>query len=219
MKRYILPFVSLLFLLFGMQSCLLDYDIPGDELDQNSGLGDDVVYVGQADMIDYHKEISEEGFIAAESALRSTLGQLLTAQFALRGGKEGNLPGPHAYQYQYSLTVDNYAGYLCLPHNFDGRIRSTYYVNNDFNSGPNGSYGIVKNNTVPIFNHPQIDSIPEFKAIALLIYNLASQEVADVYGPFPYRNYKENQQDHPFTYDTMQDIYLSIVNNIDTITA
>lgn len=36
----------------------------------------------------------------------------------MRGGKEGQLPGAHQYQYVYNITVDNYAGYLCVPHNF-----------------------------------------------------------------------------------------------------
>lgn len=60
---------------------------------------------GQADLIDYHKEISEEGFAKAETALSRTFGQLLTAQYSMRGGKEGNMPGGHAYQYQFSLGV------------------------------------------------------------------------------------------------------------------
>lgn len=171
MKKYILSVACAVFATFGLQSCL-DFDIPGDEFTGNDEIKDDVVYHGQADLIDYHKEISEEGFAKAETALSRTFGQLLTAQYSMRGGKEGNMPGGHAYQYQFSLGVDNYAGYLCLPHNFDGRIASTYYVNRDFNSGPNGSFTITKNNLTPMLNHPDIDSIPEIKAIALLLYGL-----------------------------------------------
>lgn len=218
MKKYILSVACAVFATFGLQSCL-DFDIPGDEFTGNDKIKDDVVYHGQADLIDYHKEISEEGFAKAETALSRTFGQLLTAQYSMRGGKEGNMPGGHAYQYQFSLGVDNYAGYLCLPHNFDGRIASTYYVNRDFNSGPNGSFTITKNNLTPMLNHPDIDSIPEIKAIALLLYDYASQEMADIYGPFPYINYKENKEEHPFTYNTLSEIYATIVDNIDTISA
>lgn len=91
MKKYILSVACAVFATFGLQSCL-DFDIPGDEFTGNDELKDDVVYHGQADLIDYHKEISEEGFAKAETALSRTFGQLLTAQYSMRGGKEGNSP-------------------------------------------------------------------------------------------------------------------------------
>lgn len=217
LTKYLVFIACTFSLSFGLQSCL-DFDEPGDEMTNGQEQEENVVYRGEADRIDYRKEISEEGFAEAEKILGSKLGQLITAQYSMRGGKDGNAPGAHAYQYQFTMTVDNYAGYSTLPQNFDGRMRSTYYKSTDFNSGPNGSFIIVKNQLVPLLNHPQIDSIPEIKALALLLYDYASQEIADVYGPFPYINYKENQEDHPFTYNTMPEIYNTIVDNIDTIT-
>lgn len=222
MKRYILKAAFAVFIMAGLQSCM-DFDIPGDELTGNDEKGEDVVYHGQADIIDYKKEISEEGFKEAESALGNYFGQMLTAEYALRGGKEGKKPVSHQYQYQYNITVDNYAGYFCVPHNFshgaDGVMNSTYYFNRKYNDGPNGGFLNVKNAIVPMLNHPKIDSIPELKAIGLLIYDYASQEMADIYGPFPYINYKENKESHPYTYDDMRTIYVTIVDNIDTISA
>ena len=217
LTKYLVFIACTFSLSFGLQSCL-DFDEPGDEMTNGQEQEENVVYRGEADRIDYRKEISEEGFAEAEKILGSKLGQLITAQYSMRGGKDGNAPGAHAYQYQFTMTVDNYAGYSTLPQNFDGRMRSTYYKSTDFNSGPNGSFIIVKNQLVPLLNHPQIDSIPEIKALALLLYDYASQEMADIYGPFPYINYKENQEDHPFTYNTMPEIYNTIVDNIDTIT-
>lgn len=218
MKKYILSAVFLAFTSIGLQSCL-DFDSPLDESLSSDVEFEDKVFHGKADSIDYHKEITKEGFAKAKATLNSYFGQMLTAQYAMRGGKEAGMPGAHAYQYQFSLCVDNYAGYFCLPHNFDGRINSTYYINTDFNAGPNGSYGIVKNGLVPMLNHPAIDSIPEIKAIGLLLFDYASQEMADMYGPFSFFNYKENQQKHPFTYDSVKDIYMNIVDNVDTISA
>lgn len=218
MKKYILSAVFLAFTSIGLQSCL-DFDSPLDESLSSDVEFEDKVFHGKADSIDYHKEITKEGFAKAKATLNSYFGQMLTAQYAMRGGKEASMPGAHAYQYQFSLCVDNYAGYFCLPHNFDGRINSTYYINTDFNAGPNGSYGIVKNGLVPMLNHPAIDSIPEIKAIGLLLFDYASQEMADMYGPFSFFNYKENQQKHPFTYDSVKDIYMNIVDNVDTISA
>lgn len=218
MKKNILSTILIAFACTGLQSCM-DFDAPLDENLSSDVEFDDVVYHGKADNIDYHKNITPEGFSEAETTLKGYFGQMLTAQYAMRGGKEANMPGGHAYQYQFSLCVDNYAGYFCLPHNFDGRINSTYYINTDFNSGPNGSYNIVKNGLSPMLNHPKIDSIPEMKAIGLLLLDYASQEMADIYGPFSFFNYKENQQEHPFTYNSLEDIYINIVDNLDTISA
>lgn len=217
MKKYIFPAILAAFTFVTFQSCL-DYDMPGDELLDTETEVDPQIFHGAADKIDYRKEISEEGFKQAEINLKTNFSQMLTAQYAMRGGKEGTYPGAHQYQFQFSLITDNYAGYLCLPHNFDGRIKSTY-AKSVFIDGANGSFNIVKNGLVPLLNHPDIDSIPEFKAIALLLYDYSSQEMADLFGALPYADYKANKQDHPFEFNSVRDIYYTIVDNIDTITA
>ncbi len=204
-----------------LTSCLFREDFVGSEFVHGTIKGETAIHLGKADEINYHTDITEAGLDEALEALESTkiIGHILSAQYALRGGKNGNIPGPHAYQYQFSLQIDNYAGYLCLPQDFGGRMRSTYYRSQDFDCGPMNSFLEVKNLIVPVINHPQIDSIPEIKAISLLIYNFAAQEVADIYGALPYVNYKANQQDHPFVYNPLDTIYATIVNNIDTIVA
>lgn len=222
MKKYIFSAAYAIIALIGLQSCL-DFDIPSDEMTGTDVIIDDVIYYGKADQIDYRKEITESGFSEAQKALSVYFGQMLAAEYAMRGGKDGKIPEAHAYQYQFNIMVDNYAGYFCVPHNFShgdgGSVSSTYAFNRKYNDGPNGSFLIVKNGLVPLLNHPQIDSIPEMKAIALLLYDYASQEVADIYGPFPYINYKENKQEHPYTYNTVREIYTTIIDNIDTISA
>lgn len=222
MKKYIFTAACALFALSGLQSCM-DFDIPGDELTGNTEKGEDVVYHGEVDKIDYRREITEAGFDAAQSNLDSYLGMMVTAQYCMRGGKEGKFPGAHQYQYQYSITIDNYAGYFVVPHNFahggDGVLNSTYYFNQKYNDGPNGAFILVKNALVPLLNHPDVDSIPEIKAIGLLLYNYSAQEMADTYGPFPYIDYKENKENHPYKYIPVRDIYYNIVDNLDTISA
>lgn len=223
MKKINIFQIVLFSLLFpiGLSSCLFQDDIPGTENTGGKIEGESVIHQGNADSISFRKEITEQALTAGLDSLnkKMTLGQMVTAQFALRGGKNGEVPGPHAYQYQFSLEVDNYAGYMCLPQNFSGRMLSTYYDSQDFNGGPYGSFLQVKNAIVPVLNHPQIDSIPEIKAIALLIYDLAAVEVADCYGPIPFSNFKENKQSAPFIYETMEKIYKTTVSNIDTIVA
>ena len=222
MKKTVLAAFGALFAMVGLHSCL-DFDMPTDTFTGGDTELDPIVYKGKADSIDYRKEISEEGFAFAEKELNNYFFQLQTVQYCMRGGKEGQLPGAHQYQYVYNITVDNYAGYLCVPHNFshggDSILSSTYYYNRGYCDGPYGAFLMVKNNLVNMLNHPHIDSIPEMKAIGLLLYNYSAQEMVDLYGSIPYVDHKNNKETNPFTFNKMADIYETIVDNLDTINA
>ncbi len=188
----------------------------------NSITIDPTIYHGQADEIDYRTIPTEETLNSAISTLSINFGQFQAAQYSLRGGKDGQLPGAHMYQYAYSYTVDNYAGYFVVPHRdfvFAGTLTSTYTYHQQFCDGPFGQLVEVKNNVVNTLHNPLIDSIPEMKALGLLLYNMAAQEQVDIYGTIPYVDYKENKEDYPFTFNRMEDIYRSIVNDLDTIVA
>lgn len=217
MKRNILIIGALAFAAFGLQSCL-DYDDPGSEMGAGQIIGDTEKFEGNIDRIDYRKEISEKGFDEANEKLQNYWGMSLTAQYIMRGGKEGGYPGAHAYQRQYSLGPDGYAQYFVVPHKdfMYGTLTSTYNVSDEFNGGPLGSYTDMKNQIMHVLHHPQIDSIPEMKAINLLYFCLAAQEHADLSGPFTYSEDKKNL-DNPTTYDDLQTIYTGIVQNLDTI--
>lgn len=214
-----LSFVTLVILSTTIQSCL-NYDHPSDEFSLTEVTTDDKIYHGAADKIDFSKLPTQEGFDKAAENLKSMFKQSLTAQYAMRGGKDGRPPLAHAYQYQFCLTTDCYAQYFVVPHfDFYGgkTMTSTYNINRDFNSGPNGQFGIVKNALSPLLNHPDIDSIPELKAIYLLLLDYSSQEVADIYGPFPYTDFKANKLEPPFKFDDMRTIYVNIEANLDSI--
>ena len=222
MKKTVLAAFGALLSVVSLHSCL-DFDMPTDTFTGGDTELDPIVYKGKADSIDYRKEILEEGFAFAEKELNNYFFQLQTVQYCMRGGKEGQLPGAHQYQYVYNITVDNYAGYLCVPHNFshggDGILSSTYYYNRGYCDGPYGAFLMVKNNLVNMLNHPHIDSIPEMKAIGLLLYNYSAQEMVDLYGSIPYVDHKNNKETNPFTFNKMADIYETIVDNLDTINA
>lgn len=148
MKKTVLAAFGALLSVVSLHSCL-DFDMPTDTFTGGDTELDPIVYKGKADSIDYRKEISEEGFAFAEKELNNYFFQLQTVQYCMRGGKEGQLPGAHQYQYVYNITVDNYAGYLCVPHNFshggDGILSSTYYYNRGYCDGPYGAFLMVKN--------------------------------------------------------------------------
>lgn len=219
MKRTILYIGSLLFSLAGLQSCL-DYTEVGSEFDLDQSQGSLEVFHGQVDIIDYRKEITEAGFDEASSALTSYFGQSVTAQYIMRGGKEGAMPAAHAYQRVYSLGPDNYAQYSTVSHKdfMYGTLTSTYAISDDFNTGPHFMYSGSKNYLMALLNHPKIDSIPEMKAINLLYYCLAAQEMADLSGPFTYLEDKTNAEE-PTIYNDLRTIYYGIEDNLDTIVA
>ena len=239
MKKHIIFASTLIAASLTMHSCL-DFDNPGDEF----GLGDIrlenqqpkdstenevgapndydtlVEIQTKADVIDYKKELTEEGVAQAVANLQTQFAQAKGGIYSLRGGKEASLPGAHAYQRQFSLGPDGYAGYFTIPH-YDfmyGKHTSTYDISAEFNGDPLGSYTMVKNALMPLLNNQLIDSIPEIKAINLLYYCLSAQERADLSGPYTYFEDKQDKED-PRVYDNVKSIYYNIVKNLDNIVA
>ena len=205
---------------FGLASCM-DFDSLLDTLNVDQEVVSDSVYHGNPGNIDYEINITEAQFDKALAELDTYLRQAKSGQYSMRGGKNGDYPGEHAYQRQYSLGPDNYAQYTTVPH-YDfmyGTLQTSYDISVEFNPGPNSMYLMVKNAMVPLLNHPAVDSIPEIKAIYLLLFDQASQEIADVHGAFPYDDFLVNKQTSPFTYNGAEHIYKTIVGHIDKITA
>ncbi len=204
-----------------MQSCL-DYDDPGSENSMSTIQTETTRYVGNVDSIPYHNQPTQEGVKAAIDTLErfGYLGQTLSGQYNIRGGKEGGMPAAHAYQRQYSLGPDLYAQYFTVPHKdfMYGTLTSTYNVSAEFNGGPLGAYTMAKNAIMPLLNHPLVDSIPEMKAINLLYYCVIAQEQADLSGPYTYLEDKQNSEE-PYEYNDVRTIYYGIVENLDTIVA
>ncbi len=211
-------YIALAFVAVGMQSCL-DYDNPSDEFQKNEVIETPTIVKGNADHIDYMKEYTQEEVTKINTDLRTSFSQALTGIYAMRGGKEGGVPEAHSYQYQYSLGPDNYAQYFTVPHSdfMAGTLTSTYAVSKEFNGGPKGCYSIAKNAFAPILNNGKLDTIPEMKALYLLLFNYSALEVSDIYGPLPYSDYKANKETSPFTYQDLRTIYYSAKENIDTI--
>ena len=205
---------------FGFQPCL-DFDDEYATLTSDQDILLDSIFQGKPDTLNYRVEITEHGFDSAATALNVYLRSTITGQYCMLGGKEGNAPGSHAYQYQY-ICMDGYAQYAVVPHYYfaysnDHNYNSTYYINTSFNPGPSGRFLGMKNAIVPLLNHPLVDSIPELKAINLLMYDYGAAEVVDVYGGIPYQEYKENRTVNPYTYEGIEAVYTKVVENIDSI--
>lgn len=223
MKRHqVILAATMLLSAIAFQSCL-DYDTTGDEFNSTTKDTQQVTNRGKVDSIPYKSVYTVEQVQTVAQKLEDPMRVALGAQFAMRGGKQGQTPVTHAYQYQFSLGVDNYAQYCAIPHtNFPYskiNIASTYAIDTKAYGGAMGSFKEVSTAAVPLMNHPSVDTIPELKAIYLLLYDYSAVEVADIYGPFPYNDLKTNKQTGPYDYDDVRSIYMRVVENIDTITA
>lgn len=209
-----------------LQSCL-DFDEPTDDFRPNDITIDEGDIVGEADsvnLINYKALYTEEQVDVAAKSLDKYFGMFTTAQYYMCGGKiedNGSISRPvsHAWQRYYTLP-DVYAQYGVVPHSdfaYAGALVSSYNVSPDWIAGPNGKFIGARNCLTPLLNHKSSDSIPEVKAIALLLYNYAVIENVDMYGTIPYNDFKANKVDPPFKYDDMKTIYTGAEANIDTI--
>ena len=220
-KRHILLAGSLFIAALTMNSCL-DFDDPGTELGINDVQTDDTKHSGNVDSIPYLNEITLEGATEAYETLvdGKYFGSALTAIYNMRGSKDGEPSQAHAYQMQYSLGTDLYVQYFTVPHNdfpySETVMTSTYHINEKFIGGAYGCYNDAKFGIIPLLQHPSIDSIPEIKAIFLLYYCIAAQEMADLSGPFTYLEDKQGIEDVT-EYNDVKTIYYGIEENLNTI--
>ncbi|WP_297302768.1 SusD/RagB family nutrient-binding outer membrane lipoprotein [Coprobacter fastidiosus] len=166
-----------------------------------TGCGDSLL-----DNLDSNQEVISGASVA--QTVDQAAGMFLTAQQKMHD--IGTTGGPHQYQYQFNLHIDNYSGYLCLPHNFDGRQPSAYAYFPDFAGGPLGSFFRVSTQALPVVRGAKDLGVAELGAMASIIYCYSALELSDVYGPFPWWDYKNDKQDPPMTYYPMKDIYDSI---------
>ena len=169
--------------------------------------------------IDYKKEISDEEVKQATKDMRTQLGSALKAVYGMRGGKDGNPPAAHGYQFCYTFGPDCYVQYFCVPHydfpysNFI--LRSTYDLCKGSIGGPGSSFSFMKTDMAPTLNASKIDDMPEIKAIYLTLFNYAAIENVDLFGPMPYYDHKTIREESPFVYDRAKDIYYQVKADID----
>ena len=174
----------------------------------------------------YERDLTEDEVSNAISVLSNGmyLQTIPSGTYCLRGGKiqDGVVykPSSHAYQRLYSYGPDLYAQYFTIPHKdfMYGTQTSTYDISADFNGGPLKAYTMAKSVFIPILNQPEINNIPEIKAITLLYYCLSAQEHADLSGPFSYIEDRLNIET-PTQYNNLGTIYHDIVKSLDNIVA
>lgn len=220
MKLNFLKYLAALPLL-GFTACM-DFDNPGDEystiIDQTI---DATVYQGNADLLDFAVQPSEEDVDKAIDALDDYFPLFKNAQTSLLGGKDGAPLQEHYYQIVYNLYVDNFAGYFVLDNSkfMEGQIDATYSYDSKYAEGPFGRFLNMKNDLGNFLNRDETNDIVEMKAVALLMFDLVAQEATDVFGSIPYQDHKNNKETNPFKFNKGIDIYYTILQNLDDIDA
>ncbi len=203
-----------------LNSCL-DFDVTGAEFNQNQKNQEKVVRQGKVDSINYRVSITEEQYNAVYDKVKDNLQTALGGLYATRGGKNGEPPVTHQYQYLTTFYQDAFAQYGVIPHvNFPYsgiNIVSSTAIDVKAYGGAYGAFQTASKALVPLLNMEAVDSLPEIKATYLLFYDFAAIECVDNYGPMPYQDLKTNKQQRPFTYDDVETIYNTVEANLDSI--
>ncbi|WP_455496758.1 SusD/RagB family nutrient-binding outer membrane lipoprotein [Coprobacter sp.] len=140
------------------------------------------------------------------------VGMFLTAQQKMHD--IGTAGGAHVYQYQFNLHIDNYAGYLASTQNFEGKLPSTYRYFPNYADGPQASFFNVAHAALPVMRSADKLDLKEIGAMCNIMYCFSALELSDVYGPFPWTDYKNDVQEPPVTYEPMNVIYDSLFYNL-----
>ncbi|MEG1685724.1 MAG: SusD/RagB family nutrient-binding outer membrane lipoprotein, partial [Bacteroides sp.] len=113
----------------------------------------------------------------------------------------------HKYQYQFNLHIDDYAGYMSISHNFEGRMASSFAFYSDFCGGPWANFTWTAQQVVPVMNSAEKLGIKPIGAMATILYAYSAHQLANIHGPFPFKDFRALKEDHPLTYDKVSDIY------------
>lgn len=152
------------------------------------------------------------GDIAMAETYEQATGLFLTAQEKMHDVGAKN--GAHVYQVQFNIHIDNYSGYLASTQNFDGRLPSTYRYYAEFCDGPKASFFNVAQATLPVMRSAGKLNLRELGAMCNIMYCFSALELSDIYGPFPWTDYKNDVQEPPVTYEPMDQIYDSLFVNL-----
>lgn len=130
-------------------------------------------------------------------------------------------PQEHRYQYQRANTIDTYAGYTTVTQNqfaYGGALPTTYTFPNSYLMGPWGEVGRLFPAIYNAYFHAEEFNVPYMKAIAMLMFDIAVQELCDIYGPLPFDDLRNVTRFPPLTYISEKDVYMRIFKELDVAT-
>lgn len=123
----------------------------------------------------------------------------------------------HKYQYQFSLHIDDYAGYMSVPHNFEGRQASSFAFNDDFSSGAMANLQWTAQQTIPVMNSAKKLSVAPLGAFASILFSCSVQQFTDVHGPVPLSDFKALKESGALTYQKQSEVYTELLHSLDSV--
>lgn len=171
-----------------------------------AGCGDSLL-----DDLSTNTEVSS-GEVSVAENYDQAVGMFLTAQQKMHD--IGTSGGAHVYQVQFNIHIDNYAGYMASTQNFNGNLPSTYRYFSQYADGPLASFFKVAQSALPVVRSADKLDLKEIGAMCNIMYCFSALELSDIYGPFPWSDYKNDVQEPPVTYEPMSVIYDSLFYNL-----
>lgn len=172
-----------------------------------AGCGDSLL-----DDLNANTEVSG-GELMVAANYEQAAGMFLTAQQNLRA-IDPNTSQPHVYQVQCNIHIDNYAGYMAGTQNFGGNLPTTYAYFKDYCESPKSTFFTLAQAALPVMRAANTLGLQEIGAMCNIMYCYSALELSDIYGPFPWWDYKQDNQESPLTYTPMPEIYDSLFMNL-----
>lgn len=122
----------------------------------------------------------------------------------------------HAYQYQRTNSIDNYAGYWTTSQNnftFGGALPTLYTYPNDYLGGPMSNDVFISSKNA-IFHAAELGK-PEWRAIALIIQAYVGHETTDFYGSIPFTDWRNVKRTLPLNYMPGREVYDQIFKDLE----
>lgn len=164
------------------------------------------------DDLNNNTEVSE-GDLMVAADYDQAAGMFLTAQKKLRA-IDPNTSQPHQYQVQCNIHIDNYAGYMSSTQNFGGNLPTAYAYFKDYCESPKSIFFELAQAALPVMRSADALGLKEVGAMCNIMYCYSALELSDIYGPFPWWDYKQDKQESPLTYTPMPEIYDSLFFNL-----
>lgn len=126
----------------------------------------------------------------------------------------------HKYQYQRANSIDVYAGYFTVSNSdfqYGGPLPYTYYYPNDYITGALGESTTL----FPLLYHAykyadnEKHNLPEWKAIAEIMYGYSMQELADFFGCIPFNDYRDQKESNPLSYQSCEEVYTQVLKELE----
>ena len=123
----------------------------------------------------------------------------------------------HAYQYQRANSIDNYAGYWTVSENgfiYGGPLPTLYTFPNPYIGGPYSKSVELYPAIYNAYFYAEELGVPEWKAVAQIMYAYSAHEIVDFYGAMPYDDLRAKKQDPPITFESCEDVYYKIFTEL-----